>query len=210
MTLAGPNGTTMLSIAPNDDRAQRMSDKHIRLNKVKELVCIKAIAAAKAAGDELIYIRKVLAPATKTNPLETDIGTFISFSDYLTKRGWNHGTAYRYIKLAENWDIVLKLGMQDKESSAGAMRLCRTLKVIEWYNQRVKEGIDPETLTLERYWSEQEKPSGHTVKELLIELAAARAELTTTRQQADRYKEQYEQLKLQFEAYLETVAPAHT
>ena len=40
---------------------------------------------AKEAGERLLEIKELLKGATKTRPVETDLGTYISYSDFLDK-----------------------------------------------------------------------------------------------------------------------------
>jgi hypothetical protein len=93
-----------------------------------------------------------------------------SFDDYLIKVSSVKKTqAYEHIKLAKNWDVVLALGMLETNCSKTlnkSMRLCRTLKIIHWYNEAKKSGRPEAELTLEQYWIEQEKPAGPTKREL--------------------------------------------
>lgn len=112
-------------------------------------------------GTCLIAIRESFAASRLSEPLQTDLGTFRSFNHFLTEKGEeclgiSRRTAYNYIKLAENWDIVLKLGMQDisKDKLPNAMRVSRTLQIVSWYKKKVKAGADPDTLTLDLYWAE--------------------------------------------------------
>ena len=143
------------------------------------------LAALKAAGDELILIRRKLkeAKASANNPVETDMGTFTSFANYLeTCYEKDDNRAYEYIKLAENWHIVEALGMQDRSNQAAlakSMRLARTLKIIKWAQTKIELGIALESLSLDLYWEEEEsrraesstkKEGQPTYKELLKEV----------------------------------------
>jgi hypothetical protein len=113
---------------------------------------------AKEAGERLLEIKELLKGATKTRPVETDLGTYISYSDFLDKNDICRKTAHNYTTLAENWEVVLKLGMQDKEKEenlGNSMRLCRTLEIIVWYKKKVEEGYPEDLLTLAAYWDEK-------------------------------------------------------
>lgn len=149
--------------------------------KESQLKRIEAIAALKGAGDALISIRTLLATASKDNPKLTDLGTFTSFREYLESGTLNFSvqSAYRYIKLSENWDIVLKLGMQNVEHADKSMRLIRTLKIIDWYRAKVADGWDEELLTLDLYWEEDNNRSPRvdrpTYRELQAEVSYLRS-----------------------------------
>lgn len=127
--------------------------------KQKQLLRMKSIYYAKNAGDILIRVRELLVNASEQNPIETDIGVFCNFKEFYLQQGLKKATVYRYIKLAENWDIVVKLGMQDQENAENlgkCMRLMRTLRIIDWYLEQVAAGRPEESLTLEQYWLDEE------------------------------------------------------
>lgn len=127
-------------------------------------VRIDYILYAKQSGDNFLKIKQALQKATRYNPIElSGVGTFTSFQNFLEHleetRGVKASTIKEHVILAENWDIVLKLGMQDKENVhklKNCMRVARTLKVIRWYKAKVKAGVPEELLTLELYWEEEE------------------------------------------------------
>lgn len=125
------------------------------IDRERRLINIEAIDAAKEAGVALLSIKQDLAPATEDNPIETDLGWFTSFDDYINKRGWVGKQTYDYVKLAENWDIALKLGVQDVDNPASDLELSPLVKVIEWYIKSVDDGVDPKLLTLRRFNKEQ-------------------------------------------------------
>lgn len=152
------------SITAHHARAEEMHDLHEIKFKESQLLRIEAIAALKESGLALIKIREGLKEATKNNPVTTELGTFSSFSDYLNRdsRKISATYAYKYIKLAENWDIVESLGMQDttdEKTLAKSMRLSRTLRIIDWYKLKLDNGYNREDLTLDLYWQEQDSPS---------------------------------------------------
>ena len=126
----------------------------VDLDRQIRLLNIEAIDAAKEAGLELLAIKQALAPATIDNPLETDLGWFTSFDDYLNKHGWDE-KARSYVELAESWDIALELGAQDVDNPVSDMELVPLLKLIDWYNKSVEAGVEPKLLTLRRYKREQ-------------------------------------------------------
>jgi hypothetical protein len=160
---------------------------------------ISSTAYYKEAGEYLIQIRELLKVAKPSKPCETDLGVFRSFNHFLTEKaeeclGVSRRTAYSYIKLAENWDIVLKLGMQDisDDKLPNAMRVCRTLQVVSWYKKKVKAGADPDTLTLDLYWAEDKAKSEKKASQPYDELLKER----------DYYKERCEILEEQLAATL--------
>lgn len=149
---------------------------------------MQSIKAYREAGIYWLKIKAMLAPATPKNPIETDLGTFSSFNDYLTKRGHPKRAIYDHIKLAENWHIVLGLGMQDASNSTAiskSMRLCRTLKIIKWANDKIEDGTPLSQLTLDQYWEETE--GSLTLKD------PSRPSYMDILKERDFYKEAYEQ-----------------
>lgn len=177
----------MLILTQLTSRANAMFSSHDNLFNESQKLRVAALASYKAAGDALIAIRELLKPASKLNPIETDLGTFTSFSQFLdsghieTKKT----SAYASIKLAENWDIVLKLGMQDTtdmKTLSKSMRLNRTLRIIDWYKANVELGRNESELTLDQYWLEAEgsapMSSGPTKRQLEQELQSARVTIT--------------------------------
>jgi hypothetical protein len=178
----------MLSITQLHDSAMASKAKAEKEYELAQRTKMRAIQHYKDSGDALIQIRNLLKPATKSNPVETDMGTFTGWEDYLRQCGWSKTTANDYINLAENWGIVLKLGMQDDtdaETVKKCMRLCRTLKVIRWYKEQLAAGRLEEELTLDTYWSEIENHNteGPTKRQLQIQLEQTQAELAATKAQ---------------------------
>lgn len=132
------------------------------------------IEYAKQCGEELLKIKQMLkeAKASKNNPVETDMGSYHSYTEFLELNGIDRSTANNYTTLAEDWGIVLKLGMQDKsnvEYLGNSMRVVRTIKVIRWYKDRKQAGYPDELLTIKQYWKEQEEA---------LELAKSKTEST--------------------------------
>ena len=162
---------------------------------------MNAIYALKQAGDALLAIKDKFdkAGASSKNPVECEFGIFTGFDDYLIKGAApvKKSAAYNYIKLAKNWHIVDKLGMQDpsnKESLAKSMRLCRTLKVIDWYNTQVALGRPEEELTLDAYWAEESAPTfnaGITKRQLELENNSLKQEVARLTAELTLLKESY-------------------
>lgn len=152
----------MLIIAQDDSLTTTMVADHDTKFDQSQLIRMEAIASLNEAGKALLRIQEKFkeAKASGDSMIETDLGNFQNFDDYLVRGSTIKKTkAYDYIKLANNWDVVLALGMQDASCSkqlAKSMRLCRTLKIISWYNQGVKDGRPKEELTLDEYWAEDE------------------------------------------------------
>lgn len=174
--------------------------------KQSQQLRIESVAFYKEAGEYLIQIRSLLKGAKPSKPCETDFGSFNSFNHFLTEKGdellgITKRTAYNYIKLAENWDIVLKLGMQSMADADvdNSMRICRTIKIVTWYKAKIKTGADPNTLTLDLYWLEdkakKDKKGSEEYKELLKERDLYRSE-------RDYYKERCQILEEQLAATL--------
>jgi flagellar motility protein MotE (MotC chaperone) len=120
---------------------------------------IDALESYRDAGLALIELREALSSATKTNPVDTDLGVFRSFHELLSSDQVKIGraAAYQAIKLAEHWSIVEALKMQDPDSEHcyKAMRLARTLKVIDWALQKMGNGAPLDSLSFDMYWQEE-------------------------------------------------------
>jgi hypothetical protein len=159
-----------------------------------QLTKMRAIYSYKLAGDKLIELRNLLKPATKSAPITTDMGVFTGWDHYLKETGWTKSNAHDYMTLAENWNIVLTLGMQDTsspETVKKCMRLCRTIKIIRWYKEKIAAGYAKDQLTLDLYWEEQEQPkqTGRpTYRELQAEVKALKAEVDKLRTELTKYK----------------------
>ena len=171
------------------------------------------ILYAKQSGDKFLLIKKALAKATRYNPITLEgLGTYTSFNNFLEeyvepKYGIQPSTVKDHVKLAECWEIVLSLGMQDKSNTLSlskSMRVARTLKIIRWYEKHVDNGVPADQLTLERYWEEEENklreaedPSVLTKKQLTqrvqdleMQLGIARTTISQLEKELARYKQE--------------------
>jgi len=152
-------------------------EQHQRLFDESQRLRMESLLALYECGLALIELRDKLKVATKENPLVTDKGAFTSFVEYFDQADYpfSRRYAYEYIKLAENWHVVIKLGMQDSKHLKRSMRLCRTLKIIDWYNQQIAAGTDESELSLDLYWQLEDAAkldrSGPTKKQLLDRIA---------------------------------------
>lgn len=142
----------------------RMADLSEEKFDESQLVRMDHILYAKEAGDRFLLLKQELAGATPTKPKELEgiEGSFTSFQNFLEyveeTSAHSASTIKEYVKLAENWDIVLKLNMQDKENVenyGNCMRINRTLKIIRWY-EKVEGVYPPEKLTIAQYWLDEE------------------------------------------------------
>jgi DNA-binding transcriptional MerR regulator len=197
---------TIIALSPVHVRTSAMHVKHDKLFEESQLIRMEALASLKEAGLSLKVAQELLKDASQDNPALTDMGEFTSFNDYLERGGlpFKRSAAYNYVKLADNWYIVEALGMQSKDPKSvhKSLRLCRTLKVIDWYLAKKKAGVDPATLSFELYWEEQEKPDGPTKKDLLLEVDSLRYQLENYKQSAVP-QETYNYV---FENYQRTIA----
>ena len=176
-----------------------------------QLVRMEYIRYAKEAGDKFLVIKQALDGAKKTNPIHLEgLGTFTSFHQFCLHmektEGIKESTLKDYVKLAESWDIVLKLGMQDSSTVAGitkSMRITRTLKIIRWFERNIRGGVPEEELTLDRYWQEMDAlesgldPSVLTkqqltqrVQDLEMQLGIARTTISQLEKELSRYKQE--------------------
>lgn len=181
----------MLNYSTVITQGLRMAELSNQKFDESQLVRMDHILYAKESGDQFLLIKQALETATKTSPIELPgVGTFTSFANFLEyieeTTDFSASTIKEYVKLAENWHIVLKLNMQDKENVenyGNCMRINRTLKIIRWY-EKVESIYPPEKLTLEQYWIDEE-----------AKLSAAREAKAEREQQEKQLKESYSQLQ---------------
>jgi hypothetical protein len=169
----------MLIIAKTDSIVKALIKSHDVRYEESQRIRMKAIADLKDAGLALMDIQSMFKTAIPNEEglILTDLGAFKSFDEYLISGAadFKKTRAYECIKLAKNWHVVIKLGMQDSNHLKRSMRLCRTLKIIDWYNQQVAAGTDESELTLDLYWQLEDAAkldrSGPTKKQLLDRIA---------------------------------------
>jgi hypothetical protein len=121
----------------------------------------KSLTHYKNSGEFLIKIREALRGASKEKPIVSDIGVFNSFEHYLqTFYGKNSNAslkrsqAWNYMRLAENWDIVEDLKLQESEA---CYRLQITLKIITWGIKKREAGYNLKELDHHLYFKEREE-----------------------------------------------------
>lgn len=114
----------------------------------------KSLQHYRDAGESLKQIRDMLATATRSNPVETDRGTFNSFNHYLDERV-ERRKAYRCIFLYEHWDVVEKIGLLKEES---CFRVIISDKILRWAVDKLEANPDWEG-TAEDYFEEQKAVS---------------------------------------------------
>ena len=112
----------------------------------------KSLIMYRESGQGFCEIKALLEPASKNNPVETDMGSFTSFSDYQIKTGLNRMKVNRYMYLAENWHIVEQIKLLETKA---CFRLMISLKIIKWALEKLE--VDPlwEGIA-EDYFKEQE------------------------------------------------------
>ena len=129
----------------------------------------KSLSMYRESGQGFCEIKALLQSASKNNPVETDMGSFTSFSDYQVKTGLNrmkvnrymylaenwHMKVNRYMYLAENWHIVERIKLLETKA---CFRLMISLKIIKWALEKLE--VDPlwEGVA-EDYFKEQEAVS---------------------------------------------------
>ena len=118
----------------------------------------KSLTHYKNSGEFLIKIREALRGATREKPIVTDIGVFNSFEHYLqTFYGKNstatlkRSQARNYMRLAENWDVVEDLKLQESQA---CYRLHVTLKIISWGLRKREVGYNLKELDHHLYFEE--------------------------------------------------------
>ena len=110
----------------------------------------------KNCGAKFLYIKNSLANASKLHPVSSDMGEFTSFDHFLREHqsygsGLRRAQIYKYIKLAENWDVVEELKLMETEA---CYRLEATLRIIKWGLDKRSQGIDLSTLDHHDYFQE--------------------------------------------------------
>lgn len=149
----------MIIIASTFLEAQSMLEQSQAEFNESQLIRMRYILSAKEAGARFAIIKKHFNEVGQRKPKVTDMGTFNTWEEFCESQGYSYKTIDNYIKLYENWDIVLKLGMQNAdnvEDLGKSMRVCRTLKVINWYKKEKGKGRPEEELTIKQYWIDNE------------------------------------------------------
>lgn len=186
---------TMLIITVLFERALSMAKQSDAEFNESQLIRMRYILSAKEAGAQFYELRKMFQAAPKNQPILTDMGEFSSFNDFLDKQNLNRSTIYNYIKLYENWDIVLKLGMQNAdnvEDLGKSMRVCRTLKVINWYKKEKGKGRPEEELTIKQYWIDNEAQ----LEQKKLEALEKNEQLSMLKTEVETLREENRSLKL--------------
>lgn len=163
---------------------------------------LRSLLRYKECGEALLTIKNLLSTASRYKPVTTDLGVFSSFEDYLRAYYYGEGSSvglsrpqvYRYIRLAEHWDVVEELQLlKDK----ACYRLDATLRIIKWGLKKREEGYDLKELDHTLFWTEQQ--SVGTNKEGSITLKQAIARIDELTKLADDYKSKYEAAKRQLD-----------
>jgi hypothetical protein len=115
----------------------------------------KSLIIYRESGEGFCEIKALLQSASKSNPVETDMGSFTSFHDYLTKNSLEKNKVNRYMYLADNWHIVERIKLLETKA---CFRLMISLKIIKWALEKLE--VDPlwEGVA-EDYFKEQEAVS---------------------------------------------------
>lgn len=153
----------------------------------------KSLQHYRDAGESLTKIRDMLASATKSNPVETDRGTFNSFNHYLEERV-ERRKAYRCIFLYEHWDVVEKIGLLKEES---CFRIIISDKILRWAVDKL-EANPLWKGTAEDYFKEQSEKAAEkkeSSKSELIHLRTRLAELEAEVLLVPKYMERISQLE---------------
>lgn len=179
----------MIIIASTFLEAQSMLEQSQAEFNESQLIRMRYILSAKEAGARFAEIRKLFDEVGMHKPVHTDMGTFKGWTDFCQSQGYDPKTINNYINLYENWDIVLKLGMQNAdnvEDLGKSMRVCRTLKIINWYKKEKKKGRPEEELTIKQYWIDNEAQLGQKKLEALEkneQLSMLKTEVETLREE---------------------------
>lgn len=138
----------------------------------------------KNCGAKFLHIKNSLANASKLHPVSSDMGEFTSFDHFLREHqsygsGLRRAQIYKYIKLAENWDVVEELKLMETEA---CYRLEATMDIIRWGLEKRSQGYDLRELDHHLYFDEKRgkgelDPEVPSKKELLILKAALEAKV---------------------------------
>ena len=139
----------------------------------------------KNCGAKFLYIKNSLANASKLHPISSDMGEFTSFEHFLREHQTHSQSSlgktqiYKYIRLAENWDVVEELKLMEENA---AYRLEITMDIIRWGLEKREDGYDLTELDHHLYFQEKKgkgEPDSKVLskKELLIRYAALEAML---------------------------------
>lgn len=149
----------------------------------------------KNCGAKFLYIKNSLAKASKLHPVISDVGEFTSFDHFLrvhhsSESGLKRSQIYKYIRLAENWDVVEELKLMEHNA---AYRLEVTMDIIRWGLDKRSLGYDLTELDHHFYFQEKKGKSEldsktPTKKELLIKTAALEAKVKELELEVDRLK----------------------
>ncbi len=115
----------------------------------------------KAAGEMLMEIREELKEATKNKPIEG----YTSFNHFLLEMcgeiNIKRTQAYKYIFLAENWELAKEIKLLEFEK---LYRLERSVLVLKWAVKKKED--NPNWIgTAEDYWEEMKRNSVEGKKE---------------------------------------------
>lgn len=143
----------------------------------------------KNCGEGLYHIRETLRGAKPSSPVETDMGSFRSFEQYLdtyycgeeSESGIHKAQARKYLFLYENWDVVTLLGLDKPEA---CYRLNITVRIISWGKKKREEGVD--LATLDHHLFFEEKPETKPDSSKQYDMAHLRAELEYYKSKLDR------------------------
>lgn len=134
----------------------------------------------KATGDQFVVVRELFKEACVDDPVETQWGEFTSWTQFI-KQASSLGCGFpakstieKYVKLANSWDIVNKLDLLHLDH---CYRLDCTMRIIEWYEEKVKEGLGH--LSVADYWTEiyGNKQGTPSKKDLMLEVDSLRSQL---------------------------------
>jgi hypothetical protein len=156
----------------------------------------RSLVMYKDCGLDFLYIKNSLANASKLHPISSDMGEFTSFEHFLREHQTHSQSTlgktqiYKYIKLAENWDVVEELKLMEENA---AYRLEITMDIIRWGLEKREEGYDLTELDHHLYFQEK-KGKGEldkrvpSKKELLIRNAVLEAKVEELTLENDRLK----------------------
>ena len=185
--------------------AQSMLEQSQAEFNESQLIRMRYILSAKEAGARFAVIKKLFNEVGQRKPKVTDMGTFNTWEEFCETQGYSYKTIDNYIKLYENWDIVLKLGMQNAdnvEDLGKSMRVCRTLKVINWYKKEKGKGRPEEELTIKQYWIDNEAQLEQKKLEALEkneQLSVLKTEVETLREENRSLKQRLLDLEKQLQ-----------
>lgn len=161
---------------------------------------VSALLNAMEAGKYFLALRDIFksVPNKKDSVIETDMGTFKGWKDFLAQNDFKYDAVNRYIFMYEHRQEfeelkLLSLDPEDIDSGASGHRKIAACDAVKWYLKLIEEQGDAVRNTVtaadyQKYKNEQQLKASPSVDNITLSLEEyfnLRAELTTLRQQVE-------------------------